>query len=197
MPDFSGWTLKNGQYRLLEKLGAGAYGKVYRALDTTATSESTRYYAIKCLLKHPHGSHKDQLQQREISIHRHVSGHPNIVTFYECFHDDHYVFVVMGLYSGGDLFGAITEKLIYDNQPQKIKAVFIQILDAVQHCHDMGVFHRDVKPENIMCSEDGTTIYLGDFGLSTTRPHSNDYGCGSSFYMSPGEPFDWGPMGLF
>ncbi|KAJ2930240.1 hypothetical protein H1R20_g6908, partial [Candolleomyces eurysporus] len=185
MPDFSGWTLKNGQYRLLEKLGAGAYGKVYRALDTTATSEKTRYYAIKCLLKHPSGSDKERLQQREISIHRHVSGHPNIVTFYECFHDHHYVFVVMGLYSGGDLFSAITEKRVYDNQPQKIKAIFIQILNAMQHCHDMGVFHRDVKPENIMLSEDGTTIYLGDFGLSTSRPHSKDYGCGSAFYMSP------------
>jgi serine/threonine protein kinase len=187
MPEFSGMKINQGRYLLLDKLGSGAYGKVYRALDTTSPSEKPRYYAIKCLLRHPPGSDKDALQKREISIHQRVSGHPNIVSFHGWFYDDCFVYVVMGLYTGGDLFGAITEKRLFDGDPEKIKATFVQILEAVQHCHNLGVYHRDVKPENIICSEDGNTVYLGDFGLSTTRPMSLDYGCGSSFYMSPGK----------
>ncbi|KAF6762327.1 serine/threonine protein kinase, negative regulator of sexual conjugation and meiosis [Ephemerocybe angulata] len=162
MPEFSGWVVNGGKYQLLDKLGSGAYGKVYRAMDTSSPPTDPHYYAIKCLLKHPTGSSKDRHQKREIDIHRKVSGHPNIVTFHESFHDDHYTYVVMGLYTGGDLFGAITEKRLYDGRPDRIKTTFIQILDAVQHCHSLGVYHRDVKPEN-----------------------SRDYGCGSTFYMSP------------
>lgn len=188
MPDFTGMVLNHGRYHVLEKLGSGAYGKVYRALDTTTPSDKPRHHAIKCLIRHPPNSDKDILQKREIAIHQKVSGHPNIVRFYGWFEDHTYVYVVMGLYTGGDLFSAITEKRLYDGDTEKIKATFVQILEAVQHCHSLGIFHRDVKPENIICSEDGETIYLCDFGLSTTRLKSRDYGCGSSFYMSPGEP---------
>lgn len=154
MPDFTGMQLNNGRYFMMEKLGSGAYGKVYRALDTTVPlNREPRHRAIKCLVRYPEGSDKDKLQKREIAIHQRVSGHPNIVTFHGWFEDHSYVYVVMGLYEGGDLFGAITEKRLYDGDPEKIKATFVQILEAVQHCHSLGIYHRDVKPENIICSE--------------------------------------------
>jgi len=187
MPDFSNWTIGHKKYLLLDKLGSGAYGKVYRALDNSSPAPQPHYVAVKCLLRYPPDSDKDRIQRREIALHKRVSGHPNIVTFYEWFYDGQFVFVVMSLHTGGDLFGAITSKRSYDQQPEKIRATFLQILDAIQHCHDKGVFHRDVKPENIMCSEDGSTVYLGDFGLSTYKTTSREYGCGSSFYMSPGK----------
>jgi len=184
MPDFSGRII-NDRFHLLETLGSGAYGKVYRAADTT-TSRS-KFYAVKCLNKPKPGSHTDILQQREFALHKRVSGHPNIVTFHQFFNDNQFVYVVLDLCVGGDLFAAITERRIFHNNGRLIKQAFIQLIDAVQYCHDLGIFHRDIKPENVLCSYDGTDIRLADFGLSISSPVCSDFGCGSSYYMSPGK----------
>ena len=186
MPDFTGHVLNRGRYRLLESLGAGAYGKVYRALDIASASNQT-CYAVKCLNKPKPASHTDVRQQREFALHKLVSGHPNIITFYEFFSDALYVYVVLDLCLGGDLFVAITEKHLFHNNDWLIKRAFIQLVDAVQYCHNLGVFHRDIKPENVLlCSADGANVRLADFGLSINSPVCQDFGCGSSYYMSPG-----------
>ncbi|KAF8914011.1 kinase-like domain-containing protein, partial [Gymnopilus junonius] len=182
MPSFSGYTV-NGRLRLLESLGSGAYGKVYRAVD--CVSFRPKFYAVKCLQRPEPGSRTELLQQREFSHHKLVSGHPNIVTFHQFFHDTRFVYVVLDLVTGGDLFAAITERHVFFNNGRLIKTAFIQLIDAVQYCHDLGVFHRDIKPENVLCSADGADILLADFGLSIQSPVCQDFGCGSSYYMSP------------
>ena len=74
----------------------------------------------------------------------------------------------------------------YFHNDALITNVFLQILDAVEYCHEQGVYHRDLKPENVLCNEDGSRVVLADFGLATRQLVSDDLGVGSGYYMSPG-----------
>ncbi|KAI5893463.1 Pkinase-domain-containing protein [Schizophyllum commune H4-8] len=159
--------------------------QVYRCCDVTSPKGERSYYAVKVLKKPRARSRQERYQAHELALHHRVSGHPSIVSFHKVITDSKHVYVVLNLCDGGDLFSAITERNLYFGNDALIKSVFLQILDAVHHCHTKGVYHRDLKPENIFCSKDGATMYIGDFGLATDKEITKDYGCGSKFYMSP------------
>jgi len=94
--------------------------------------------------------------------------HPNILRLYDYFEDEKFVYLVLELCSGGELFDRIIEKKYYNETEARI--IFKQIMKAIIHCHIQGVCHRDLKPENfIMISKDDPyTLKLIDFGLSRT-----------------------------
>ena len=182
-PALVGKTVDGGILRLVDVLGSGGFGVVYRAIDTTTLDSSQ--YAVKVVDKRFHAGSR-RAQRRELELHSKVSGHPNIVTFHRAFEDPYHIFCVFDACLGGDLFTAITEKRLYFRNDSLIKLAFTQLIDAVQYCHINGVYHRDLKPENILCSADGTKIYLTDFGLASESVASATFGIGSVFYMSPG-----------
>ncbi|KAI8368943.1 kinase-like domain-containing protein [Blakeslea trispora] len=160
--------------QLIAILGVGAYGIIYLG-QSIITSQK---FAIK-LLTHVNVNHK------EAEIHAHLSGHPNILTFEKLVYEDNKIFMVLEYRPEGDLFAAITKnkKGIVGNN-DKIRRLFLQIIDAVQFCHQNNIAHRDLKPENIMLGP-GLKIKLTDFGLATSQSTSTEFGCGSTFYFSP------------
>lgn len=180
----------DGQYRigqllfdriqLVEVLGSGAYGVVYKAVDI----HSGTYYAVKALTKLGLDSRQRAFQQREVRLHSEVSSHPNIVSVLDILESSDCTFVILEYCPAGDLFSNITEKG-YAGNDFMTRNAFLQILDAVEHCHSRGIFHRDLKPENVLVTNGGMTVKLADFGLATKEVYSSDFGCGSTFYMSP------------
>ena len=171
-------------------LGTGAYGVVYSAFDLYTQT----WYAVKALSKtnangHPLDQRQREFQQREIQLHYAASAHPNIVSMLKIVDDPECTYVILEYCPEGDLFSNITERGRYVSNDALIRRAFLQILDAVEHCHRLGIYHRDLKPENILVSNSGADVLLADFGLATTDAESEDHGCGSTFYMSPGRHF--------
>ncbi|CAK5284894.1 unnamed protein product [Mycena citricolor] len=190
LPDLTGETVENGRLLLLSLLGSGAYGKVYKALDTSSPTNAPAYYAVKCMPQYEPDSRGQKMVANELHLHRIGAMHPRIIAFHRVFtmvEPAPLVFVVLDFCDGGDFFTAMVDRGLYSGKPHIIKVVFGQILDGVEFLHRMGIYHRDLKPENILCgdSETGLDIRLADFGLSTQKSVSFQFGCGSRFYMSP------------
>lgn len=178
--------LLEGKLQLTDILGTGAYGVVYSAIDIKTGIR----YAVKCLSKYnadgtPLERRQVAYQQREINLHYKASAHTNVVSIHKIMNDVDCIYVVLEYCPEGDLFLNITERGHYVGNDLLAKQAFLQILDAVEHCHQLGIYHRDLKPENILVTDNGETVKLADFGLATADVRSEDYGCGSTFYMSP------------
>lgn len=171
-----------GNIELTGILGVGAYGTVYRARDLVTDVQ----YAVKALNKVGLDVRERKFQNREIQLHYAASNHPNVVSLVKILDSPDCTYVVIEYCPEGDLFSKITEECHYMGDDFKAKQVFLQILSAVQHCHAQGIYHRDLKPENVLVMDNGWTVKLADFGLATQDRITSDYGCGSTFYMSPG-----------
>ncbi|THH32551.1 hypothetical protein EUX98_g1635 [Antrodiella citrinella] len=179
-----GCTFDEGRMRFVKLLGTGSGGVVFLATEETGTS-SPASYAVKCIVKARYGSSKHQSQWREIDNHRAVSSHPNVVTLHRIVEEAHFLFLVMDYCPGGDLFSFLVDGKTFSGDVARIKNIFGQLIDALAACHKAGIYHRDVKPENVLCNADCTKVYLADFGLSTTTAYSQNFAVGSFSYMSP------------
>jgi len=179
--DRIGLLLAN-RLELTSILGVGAYGVVYGAVDIHTNIP----YAVKALNKTGLDPRQRKFQQREIRLHHMASQHPNVVSLVRIMDSVDCTFVVIEFCPEGDLFSSITERGHFVGNDHLAKGAFLQILDAVEYCHSIGIYHRDLKPENILVTDGGMTVKLADFGLATMDYCTSDFGCGSTFYMSPG-----------
>lgn len=182
-----GTLIDDDTLELVEVLGYGGYGVVYRAVDVY--SQEPISYAVKCL---PHSSKRNatrqrQLHLREITLHQLASAHSNVVTLHRVIEDPQYTYIVMDYCEDGDLFSQILHHRRYLGNNELIKEVFLQLLDAVDYCHALHIYHRDLKPENVLCFDGGLRLAITDFGLATTESVSTEFRTGSVYHMSPGQ----------
>ena len=111
--------------------------------------------------------------------------HPHIIKLYEVISTPTDIIIVLE-YAGGELFKYIVD---HGKMPeQQARRFFQQMISGIDYSHRLKIVHRDLKPENILCSTDDKQVYLADFGLATRSVRSSTFGCGSTFYMSPGKP---------
>ncbi|KAJ7271104.1 kinase-like domain-containing protein [Mycena rebaudengoi] len=159
LPDLTGEFVDDGALLLLQLLGSGAYGKVYKALDTASQPGARTYYAVKCMPRYVPDSREARIQENELMLHKMVSAHSGVITLHRKFTTPDLVFVVLDL-ADGDLFNALMERQCYKEDPARIKQAFGEILSAVEFCHRNSVFHRDLKLENILLNSAGTDVRL-------------------------------------
>ncbi|CAL9749709.1 unnamed protein product [Musa acuminata subsp. burmannicoides] len=126
--------------------------------------------------------------RREVRILRSLTGHKNLVQFYDAYEDEDNVYIVMELCKGGELLERILSRGGKYSE-EDAKAVIVQILSVVAFCHLQGVVHRDLKPENFLFAtkDEKSTLKGIDFGLSDlVKPDErlNDI-VGSAYYVAP------------
>jgi len=175
------------------QIGKGAFSVVYEARDKT-TGEK---FAIKCINKK---YIKKKLLEREIEIMTKIR-HENILFCKAVYESDQFIYLVLELVRGGELYDKIVEEGEYTEEESKL--IVLQIVNAVEYLHANGIAHRDLKPENILCGTETDArgdfrrekIKVADFGLSKMFSREDLISqCGSPTYVAPevlmAKPYD-------
>src|SRR5262245_15725621 len=152
--------LLGDRYRLLEPLGAGGMGVVYAAFDT----KLGRKVAIKRLRETGAGTPAEKRRGRflrEAQLLASLS-HPNVLTVHDVGGPDRELYVVMELVEGAPVSRWLSEK-----RPswRAVVEVFMQAGRGLVAAHQLGIVHRDIKPDNILVANNGRVL-VGDFGLA-------------------------------
>lgn len=170
------------RYELGRLLGQGTFAKVYHA-RSLITNQSV---AIKVIDKEKivRVGLMDQIK-REISVMRLVK-HPNIIQLFEVMATKTKIYFVMEYAKGGELFDKVAKGKLKEEVAWKY---FHQLINAVDFCHNRGVYHRDIKPENLLLDENDN-LKVSDFGLSALAECKHQDGllhttCGTPAYVAP------------
>ncbi|WP_291161022.1 serine/threonine-protein kinase [Gemmatimonas sp. UBA7669] len=171
-----------GNYQIVQRLGDGGMGTVYRAVDRLLE----RDVAIKVL--RPELGHREDLVDRFLSEARALArlNHPHIAILHGLERHDGELHMVMEFVRGETL-----EQLVERSGAlpwTRVVAWCMEALDALDHAHDMGVVHRDIKPANIMVSSAGV-VKVMDFGIARLRGQhrrtQTGHTVGTPLYMAP------------
>lgn len=174
------------RYRLIEPLGRGGMGVVWRAEDSLLRrSVAVKEVEIPAGLP---GDERDAIEARVMREARAAArlNHPNVVTIFDVVSDTGRTFIVMELIEASTL-ATIVER---DGPlpPERVRSIALEVLSAIEAAHSEGIVHRDVKPGNVMIPTTGRAK-LGDFGIASVKgdPKLTSTGLilGSPSYMAP------------
>lgn len=168
------------RYEILKKIGSGGMADVYRAKDR----ELDRLVALKVLKEEYKG---DTAFIKRFIDEAHSAGkltHPNIVNVYDVSQDKDIFFIVMELIQGITLKDYIRKKKRLTSR--EATGIALQVCLGLEAAHEMGIIHRDIKPQNIMISTDGK-VKVADFGIARAANGEtlNASAMGSVHYSSP------------
>lgn len=148
-----------GRFEVFEPIGQGAFGTVYRALDTRLGREVALKVPRAGILREQEDVDRFMREARSAALLR----HPNIVPTYEADEVEGVYYIASGLISGQTLGHAI--KGGGYNSPQQVAHLIATLAAALHYAHNKGIIHRDIKPENVMIDEAGEP-HIMDFGLA-------------------------------
>jgi NIMA (never in mitosis gene a)-related kinase len=170
-------------YRILNKIGSGTYGIVYRVENT----QNHQILALKDMYLH-NLSEKEQNQLvLEVCIQK-CNTNPYIIKYYDSFIDNDHVYIISEYASNGDLQSLINyhkkNNIIFNNQ--FISKTILQIILGLVYLHKYHIVHRDLKPSNIFF-DNNWNVKIGDLGIAKFFPDNKlIHSCiGSPLYMSP------------
>ncbi|KAF1384981.1 hypothetical protein EPR50_G00105640 [Perca flavescens] len=160
-------------------LGKGKFGNVYLA----RVKKLQTIVALKVLFKSQMEKEGVEHQlRREIEIQAHLK-HPNILRFYNYFHDRKRVFLVLEYAPRGEMYKELQRCGRFDEQ--RTATYMEEISDALMYCHEKKVIHRDIKPENLLLGYRGE-LKIADFGWSVHAPSLRRRTmCGTLDYLPP------------
>jgi predicted Ser/Thr protein kinase len=181
-----------GTYRVIELLGAGGMGRVYRALDEALQREVALKTLLPALAADSEFVSRFNREARSAA----ALNHPNITQIYAIGQEGAIPYFAMELIRGRSLESIVKERGALD--PAAAAGYILQAAAGLRHAAEKGLIHRDVKPSNLMVAEDGT-VKITDFGLAKaarteTRLTATGEVLGSPGYISPeqaqGQPID-------
>jgi len=170
-------------------LGQGSTGKVETCVNIMTGVE----YAVKMVLKVPGVFQRSKLLQ-EIELYHLCQGRDNIIQLVEFFDEADCFYLVFEKMSGGTLLHHLQRRGRLEEH--QVKGVIRDLAKAISHLHSLGVAHRDIKPDNVLCvnKTSSTPVKLCDFDLCSSLPKSTDdtrgpplmlSALGTSEYMAP------------
>ena len=176
------------KYELIEIIGQGMYGKVYKALN----KYENKYYAIKTL-NFQNISQKERLNiETEINLLQELK-HPNIVLYKESFIDKNQnLNIVTTFCEGGDLYQKIFKSQKNYFQEKEIINALIQLLLGLSYIHDKKIVHRDIKTKNIFIQNEHT-LCIGDFGIAKIFNSNNNNNKNTNLNKMVGTPLYMAP----
>ena len=172
------------KYEIIKEIGSGGFSRCLEVKNKT----TGLLFACKELPKKKLSDYEGLMREVNLMI---KLDHPNIIKLYEVYENEKYIYLIMELCTGGELFDRITENTENGIQFTEKEAadLFKRMMSAINYCHKNGIVHRDLKPENLLYlnKDKNSPIKVIDFGMSKRfdSKHFMSEKVGTAYYISP------------